>query len=180
LYGERCEIYIDHKSLKYVSSQKELNMRQWRWLELIKDYDCSINYHPGKANVVANALSRKSYGFSTTLLTTQKHIIIDLEGLGVEVVISSSQSYLASLSVQPTLIEKINASQGCDPQLMKIMEEVRGGNRLEFNISNDSALRFGDRLCVPKDSAIKREILEEAHHSPYIVHPGSTKMYRDL
>ena len=49
---------------------------------------------------------------------------------------------------------------------MKIMEEVRGGNRLEFNISNDSALRFGDRLCVPKDSAIKREILEEAHHSP--------------
>jgi hypothetical protein len=63
---------------------------------------------------------------------------------------------------------------------MKIMEEVHGGNRLEFNISNDGALRFGNRLCVPKDSTIKREILEEAHHSPYTVHPGSTKMYRDL
>uniref|UniRef100_A0A2N9IE13 Integrase catalytic domain-containing protein n=1 Tax=Fagus sylvatica TaxID=28930 RepID=A0A2N9IE13_FAGSY len=84
LYGERCEIYTDHKSLKYISTQKELNMRQRRWLELIKDYDCSINYHPGKANVVADALSRKSYGFSAALLTTQKHIINDLERLGVE------------------------------------------------------------------------------------------------
>jgi hypothetical protein len=77
-------------------------------------------------------------------------------------------------------LRKFKISQGCDPQLMKIMEEVRGGNRLEFNISNDGALRFGNRLCVPKDSTIKREILEEAHHSPYTVHPGSTKMYRDL
>jgi hypothetical protein len=115
LYSERCEIYIDHKSLKYISIQKELNMRQRRWLELIKDYDYSINYHPGKANVVADAFSRKSYGFLATLLTTQKHIINDLERLGVEVVIGGSQSYLASLSVQPTLIEKIKISQGCDP-----------------------------------------------------------------
>ena len=56
---------------------------------------------------------------------------------------------------------------------------MRGGNRLEFNISNDSALRFCDKLCVPKDSTIKREILEEAHHS-HTVHPSSTKMHRDL
>ena len=59
LYGVRCEIYTDHKSLKYIFTQKELNMRQRRWLELIKDYDCEIFYHPGKANSVADALSRK-------------------------------------------------------------------------------------------------------------------------
>ena len=62
-YGERCEIYTDHKSLKYFFTQKELNMRQQMWLELIKDYNFSINYHPSKANVVADALSRKSSGF---------------------------------------------------------------------------------------------------------------------
>jgi hypothetical protein len=55
--GNWCEIYTDHKSLKYIFSQKELNMRQRRWIELIKDYDLGIHYHPGKANVVANALS---------------------------------------------------------------------------------------------------------------------------
>ena len=59
LYGERCEIYIDHKSPKYFFTQKELNMRQRRWLELVKDYDCEILYHPGKANVVADALRHR-------------------------------------------------------------------------------------------------------------------------
>ena len=60
LYGEKCFIYTDHKSLKYLPSQRELNLRQRRWMELIKDYDCVIDYHPEKANVVADALSRNS------------------------------------------------------------------------------------------------------------------------
>ena len=71
LYGETCEIYTDHKSLKYLFSQKELNMRQRMWIELLKDYDCSILYHPGKANVVVDTLSRKSYGYVSTL--SSKH-----------------------------------------------------------------------------------------------------------
>jgi hypothetical protein len=61
LIGHRCEIYSDHKSLKYIFTQNDLNLRQRRWLELIKDYDLGINYHPGKANVVADALNRKKY-----------------------------------------------------------------------------------------------------------------------
>ena len=60
LYGEMCRIYTDHKSLKYLLTKKELNLRQRRWLELFKDYECIIDYHPGKANVVANVLSRKA------------------------------------------------------------------------------------------------------------------------
>jgi hypothetical protein len=60
--GKRCELYTDHKGLMYIFTQPELNLRQRRWLELIKDCDLGINYHPGKANVVADALSQRSYG----------------------------------------------------------------------------------------------------------------------
>ena len=63
LFGETCEINTDNKSLKYLFPQKELNIRQRQWLELLKDYDCIIQYHPGKANVIVDALSRKSVGF---------------------------------------------------------------------------------------------------------------------
>ena len=59
LYGEKCRIFTNHKSLKYFLNQKDLNLRQRRWLELFKDHDCIIDYHPGKAKVVADALSRK-------------------------------------------------------------------------------------------------------------------------
>jgi hypothetical protein len=61
LLGKRCELYIDHKSLKYIFTQANLNLRRRRWLELIKDYDLGINYHPGKANVVVDALNHRSH-----------------------------------------------------------------------------------------------------------------------
>jgi hypothetical protein len=60
LYGQKCDVYTDHKILKYIFTHSELNMRLRRWLELIKDYELEIHYHSGKANVVADALSRKS------------------------------------------------------------------------------------------------------------------------
>jgi hypothetical protein len=71
LYGERCKIHTDYKSLKYFFIQKELNMRQRRWLKLVKDYDCKINYHPDKANAVADVLSRKSMMELTALGISQ-------------------------------------------------------------------------------------------------------------
>ena len=94
---------------------------------MIKDYNCSINYHLGKANVVVDALSRKSSSFSAALLTTQKAIIKDLERMGIE---------MASLTIQPTLIEKIKSSQVDDEQIVKILEEVQEGKRPGFNMSN--------------------------------------------
>ena len=79
-----CEVFTDHKSLKYIFTQKELNMRQ-RWLELMKDYDITIQYHPGKANVVADALSQKLGGTMATLITRQARILRNLEEMQVEV-----------------------------------------------------------------------------------------------
>nr|GFB22912.1 putative reverse transcriptase domain-containing protein [Tanacetum cinerariifolium] len=82
LYGESCDIFTDHKSLKYIFTQRDLNMRQRRWLELLKDYDTNIQYHPGKANVVADALSRKSGMVAG--IKVEEEIIRDLERLGIE------------------------------------------------------------------------------------------------
>ena len=62
LYGEQFEVFSDHKSLKYIFTQRDLNMRQRRWMEFLEDYDFTLHYHPGKANVVADVLSRKSQG----------------------------------------------------------------------------------------------------------------------
>ena len=78
LYGEKCFIYTDHKSLKYLPSQWELNLRQCRWMELIKDYDCIIDYHIGKANVVVDSLSRNSVQILRALNT---HLSLSDDGV---------------------------------------------------------------------------------------------------
>ena len=90
-----------------------------------------------------------------------------------------SQVFMASLTIQPTLIEKFKNSQVNDAQIVKIIEEVQEGKRPGFNVSNDGVLRFGKILCVPNDVALKKEIMEEAHRTPYSVYPDSTKMYRE-
>ena len=105
MYGDMCEIYTDHNSLKYIFTQNELNMRQIRWLELIKDYDCTINYHPEKANVVADALSRKE---RLNLITPSEKLIKDFEKLEIEINIDKSTSkMLYAMTFQPTLLDKI-------------------------------------------------------------------------
>ena len=105
LYGEKCRIYTDHKSLKYLLIQKELNLRQRRWLELFKDYDCIIDYHPGKANVVANALSRKTV--AAMLLQHSEWRLAD------------DGAILAQLKAQPMLKQMIIDAQKNDEELKK-------------------------------------------------------------
>jgi hypothetical protein len=178
LYGERCEIYTDHKSLKYFFTQKELNMHQRHWLELLKDYDCTINYHPGKANVVVDALSRKNIaGSVSAMFTTKKELLLDLERAGVEMMVGEIQSYMSGLTLEPTLIEQIRTAQLSDNEIIRSREEMEKGVQSDFHVAGNGMLKFRNRVCVPNDAELKRVILSEAHQSLYIVHPGNTKMY---
>ncbi|GJS81546.1 putative nucleotidyltransferase, ribonuclease H [Tanacetum coccineum] len=113
LYGEACDIFTDHKSLKYIFTQRELNMRQRRWLELLKDYDINIQYHLGKANVVADALSRK-FGM---IACFDSRILHDLEHLDVELCVRGYGSYWASMRIESDLMLQIKEAQKDDDKL---------------------------------------------------------------
>ncbi|KAK1666131.1 hypothetical protein QYE76_054290 [Lolium multiflorum] len=177
LYGNRCELYSDHQSLKYLFTQPDLNLRQTRWLELIKDYDLGLNYQPGKANVVADALSRKSYCNNLMIKQYQPALHEEFARLNLEVV---PQGFLANLEVKPSLEDQIKAAQKRDLGITKIKENIASGAAKCFSVNDQGVVYFGNRLVVPKKKNLRELILREAHESPLSIHPGSTKMYQDL
>nr|GFD12124.1 retrotransposon protein, putative, Ty3-gypsy subclass [Tanacetum cinerariifolium] len=154
-------------------------MRQRRWLELLKDYNVNIQYHPGKANVVANALSRKIFR-TMACLKIQPEIIKDLELVEVKLIVHGSEGYIASLKIEPNLILKIKEAQKEDGELWSVVRNMKKGKQEEFWVHEHGVIWYGNRLCVPNVSSLREAVLSEAHSSPYSIHPGSTKMYRDL
>ncbi|WVZ52573.1 hypothetical protein U9M48_003621 [Paspalum notatum var. saurae] len=173
LFGQRCEIYTDHKSLKYIFTQNELNMRQRRWLELIKDYDLEIHYHPGKANVVADALSRKSYANMALGFQMPPELCEEFERF-------LSHTTVAAFEAEPTLEEEINKYQKEDEKLQEIRESLKKGEAPDFKEDEQGTLWYKNRIYVPNVDNIRKLILSEAHDTAYSIHPGSTKMYYDL
>ncbi|OMO87331.1 Integrase, catalytic core [Corchorus capsularis] len=179
LYGEQCQVFTDHKSLKYLMTQKELNLRQRRWLELIKDYDLVIDYHPGKANVVAVALSRKS---STTMARIKSYLpqLVGIRFVGANLIGGYQGTLLARFEVRPTLVDQIRDSQEVDEKLNAELEKLYLGMPSEYSLRDDGVLQKLGRVCVPDNEELKRAVLEEAHSSAYALYPGSTKMYRTI
>ena len=182
LYGETCEIFTDHKSLKYIFEQKDLNLRQRRWMELVKDYDCTIRYHPGKANVVADALSRKSSGSLAHIRVERRELIKDLHEMGLyrtQLELHDSGVLLANIQVRSPLVEKIKLAQSQDPQLEKwrtLAQDEKSG----LEVDEDGILRCQGRLWVPMVDGLREELMHLIHSSSYSMHPGITKMYHDL
>jgi hypothetical protein len=177
LLGNTCHIYTDHKSLKYIFTQAESNMRQRRWLELIKYYDLEVHYHPRKANVVADALSRKEHLCYLAAGLFETTICQELERLNLSMF---QASLLANLQLESTLINEIMEAQRTDAGITHIKGRMAMDPTTCFHLDNKGILWFKNRLVVPKVLTLRQQILDESHTSRYSIHPGSNKMYEDL
>ena len=123
-------------------------MGQRRWLELLKDYTLDVKYHPGKDNVVANALSRKPKGMIVSLVTTNLYLLKELEKLQIEIVLPSQQIHLTALQITSSIVERIKEGQQDDLELRKMIKKVEEGPIQDFTIK-DGVLKFKNRLCMP-------------------------------
>jgi hypothetical protein len=156
LIGKRCEAYSDHKSLKYLFTQPDLNLRQCKWLELIKDYDLGINYHLGKVNMVADALSRRTYLNRLVVETMPFDLCKDLDKLNLRFTINTG---VVTMEVDSTLSQDVCKGQTKDEKLQEIKRNIAKGKSATFAEDNQGVLWYRGRICVLNDNEIKNIIL---------------------
>jgi hypothetical protein len=149
-------------------------MTQRRWLELIKYYELEIHYHPGKANVVADALSRKS---QVNMLVTHPmpyELVKEFDRLSLRI-LNNTQG--VTIEMEPTLEQDIRKGQKDDEKINEIRQLIIDGKGKDFCEDTEGVVWFKDRLCVPDIKSTQELILKEAHETSYSIHPCSEKMY---
>ena len=115
---------------------------------MIKDNDYTIEYHPGKANVVADALSRRPESSSSHMRSGYLPLLVDMRALGVIMEVEDSGALLATFHVRPLLVDQILVGQSQDPRMIKLKEEIEKGKKAEFQIRDDDMIVKGQRMCV--------------------------------
>jgi hypothetical protein len=168
---------MDHKRLKCIFTQSELNMKQRRWLELIKDYDLEIHYHLGKANVVADALSRKASCRCLAIRTPDINLCQEMEKLNLGMI---QHGTLTQLKLESVLLQRIIDAQRTNKGMKHIHEKIDADQANCFRKDDQGIIWFNDRIVVPKDAEVCQQIMDEAHLRRYSIHPRSTKMYQDF
>ena len=134
-------------------------------MELINDYDCTFEYHPEKANVVADALSRKSGASISHICAVRVPLLAELRTIGAELAYSSDGALLANFQVWSVLYNQIREAHDSDPYLLSKKRMIHSGASTEFQCRRDGTLSFRGRLCVPQDENLKKEILDKSHSS---------------
>jgi hypothetical protein len=135
--GKRCELYMDHKSLKYILTQLNLNLRQRRWLELIKDYDIRINYHPGKANAVADALSRRSHVSQVVVGSMPFELCEEFDKLNLRIVANTEAT---EMEVGSNLLPKIWKGQVEEEKIQEIKCNIKEEKSPGFSEDEEGVL----------------------------------------
>ena len=163
LYGEDFDVYSDHKSLKYIFTQRDLNMRQRRWMEFLEDYDFTLNYHPDKENVVTDALSRKSQGAFANIASRKWRMLETVGQFGLQYS-EQTQGTLGILVATSSLLSRVIESQWQDVEIVSIRNRVRSGTGDEgWTVHIDGSLRNRGRVVVPQLTDLREEIPREFH-----------------
>ncbi|GJV56272.1 putative reverse transcriptase domain-containing protein [Tanacetum coccineum] len=167
VYGTKCTVFTDHKNLQHILDKKELNMRQHRWLELLSDYDCEIRYHPGKANVVADALSRKERDQPLKVRALVMTISLDLP------------KQILNAQIEARKLENIK-NEDVGGMLVENAKNQKAIRTEKLEPHADGTLCLNGRSWLPCYGDLRTVIMHESHKSKYSIHSGSDKMYQDM